>query len=99
MKYPLAESAGSRPRSRSSSELLGIEKGEDEIDGEARGDDRAEQKIEHGGPSGFGRPAGVEAHQGKQAKADAKIDEIEHGRSPAAASGGECPTHPHKISM
>jgi hypothetical protein len=40
-----------------------MEKGEDEIDGEARGHDRAEQKIEHGGASGVRRPAGVEVHQ------------------------------------
>jgi hypothetical protein len=76
-----------------------MEEGEDEIDGEARGHDRAEQKIEHGGASGVGRPAGVKAHQREEAEAEAKIHEIEHVRSPAAASGGECPTHPHKISM
>ena len=76
-----------------------MEKGKDEIDAEARGHDRAEHEVEHGGPSGVGRPVGVQAHQGEEGEAEAEIDEIEHERSPAAASGGDPPTRAHKISI
>jgi hypothetical protein len=84
----LSKMGGGGREARRSSQLLGMEKRVEEVEVEGECHGPAKHEIEHGGPLGVSHPAGVKAHQGEEAKAERKVEEVEHGDVSADVPGG-----------